>query len=127
MNEKAEKENAFSYTYCAAQQQEIREIRRKYLPTEEDKMAKVRKLDAGVTRKSMAVSITIGVVGCLLLGLGMSCVTSFSGGWFVPGIVIGLAGIAAMAVAYPVYACVIKRERARIAQQIMELTDELMK
>lgn len=32
-----------------------------------------------------------------------------------------------MAAAYPVYNHVVRKERARIAQQIIELTDELLK
>ena len=127
MNENGEKENAFSYTYCASQQQEIREIRRKYLPPEEDKMTQVRKLDAGVTRKGTLKSISLGGIGCLLLGLGLSCTTTFADVWFVPGIIVGMIGIAAMAAAYPVYNHVVRKERARIAQQIIELTDELLK
>lgn len=90
-------------------------------------MTQVRKLDAGVTRKGTLKSISLGVVGCLLLGLGLSCTTTFADVWFVPGIIVGMIGIAAMAAAYPVYNHVVRKERARIAQQIIELTDELLK
>ena len=127
MHENSKQEDSFSYTYSAKQQQEILEIRKKYLPAEEDKMAKIRKLDASVTRKGTLVSVSMGIVGCLLLGAGMSCSMVFAGAWFLPGIVLGLIGIVTMAVAYSVFTHIMRKERARIAQQILELTDELLK
>lgn len=127
MHENSKQEDSFSYTYSAKQQQEILEIRKKYLPAEEDKMARIRKLDASVTRKGTLVSVSMGIVGCLLLGAGMSCSMVFAGAWFLPGIVLGLIGIVTMAVAYPVFTHIMRKERARIAQQILELTDELLK
>ena len=127
MHENSKQEDSFSYTYSAKQQQEILEIRKKYLPAEEDKMAKIRKLDASVTRKGTLVSVSMGIVGCLILGAGMSCSMVFEGAWFLPGIVLGLIGIVTMAVAYPVFTHIMRKERARIAQQILELTDELLK
>ena len=127
MHENSKQEDSFSYTYSAKQQQEILEIRKKYLPAEEDKMAKIRKLDASVTRKGTLVSVSMGIVGCLLLGAGMSCSMVFAGAWFLPGIVLGLIGIVTMAVAYPVFTHIMRKERARIAQKILELTDELLK
>ena len=127
MHENSKQEDSFSYTYSAKQQQEILEIRKKYLPAEEDKMAKIRKLDASVTRKGTLVSVSMGIVGCLLLGAGMSCSMVFTGAWFLPGIVLGLIGIVTMAVTYPVFTHIMRKERARIAQQILELTDELLK
>lgn len=127
MHENSKQEDSFSYTYSAKQQQEILEIRKKYLPAEEDKMARIRKLDASVTRKGTLVSVSMGIVGCLLLGAGMSCSMVFAGVWFLPGIVLGLIGIVTMAVAYPVFTHIMRKERARIAQQILELTDELLK
>lgn len=47
---------AFSYTYSAKQQEEIKKIREKYVPEEADKMERLRKLDRGVTQKSTAIS-----------------------------------------------------------------------
>ena len=66
MNE-IKNEESFSYTYSASRRQEIEEIRKRYLP-QEDKMAQLRRLDAGVTRKGTIASVTLGSVSCLLLG-----------------------------------------------------------
>ena len=45
----------------------------------------------------------------------------------VLGIVVGLAGLVLVALAYPVYNRTQKKERDRIAPQILKLTDELLK
>ena len=45
----------------------------------------------------------------------------------VIGVAIGLVGMIMVALAYPVYNRVLKKERERIAPQILRLTDELMK
>ena len=123
---------SFEYTYSAAQQQEVEHIRQKYLPKEENKMEKLRKLHHSATEKAQTASIAIGVIGALILGTGMSlCMTdigSLLGSLaMVIGIVIGLAGIVLVALAYPVYNRVLKRERERIAPEVLRLTEELLK
>ena len=123
-----EKEHeSFQYTYSAKQQEEIRNIRQKYMPKEENKMEQLRRMDAGVTRKATSISLAIGIVGTLLLGVGMCCCMVWQGVWFLPGIVIGLAGIGILALAYPMYHRIIKKERKKIAPEILRLTEELMK
>ena len=72
MNDKEEKE-IFNYTYSAKEQDEIRNIRKKYMPAEEDKMEQLRRLDSEVYRKPMILSLTVGIIGTLTLGVGMCC------------------------------------------------------
>ena len=79
------RKDTFEYTYSAKQQEEIRKIRQKYLP-QEDKMEQLRKLDRGATKKGTVLSVTVGIVGCLLLGVGMCCTMVWMDRLFVPGI-----------------------------------------
>ena len=72
-------------------------------------------------------SIIIGVIGALILGVGMCCTMVWQGVWFIPGVIIGLIGIAVVAAAYPIYSYVTKKEREKIAPEIIRLTDKLMK
>ena len=116
----------FSYTYSAKEQEEINRIRKKYM-AEENKMEQLRRLDAGGTEKATAVSIIVGIAGALIMGIGMCCAMVWQGIWFIPGIVIGLAGIVVVAMAYPIYQKILKKEREKIAPEIIRLTDELMK
>ena len=117
--------NVFQYTYSAKQQEEIEKIRKKYLPPQEDKMERLRRLDKSATRKGTALSITAGVAGCLLMGVGMCCSMVWMGSLFVPGIILGLLGIALAAAAHPIYVSITKKERRRLAPQILQLTQEL--
>ena len=119
------KHQPFVYSYSAQQQAEIRQIRQKYLPPQEDKLTRLRRLDRGATKKGTRISLLLGVLGCLLLGVGMSCTMVWMGALFVPGILIGLAGIAAVAAAYPLYAHITRKEREKLAPQILQLTEEL--
>jgi hypothetical protein len=117
----------FSYTYSAKQQEEIQQIRAKYLSQEEDKMEHLRHLDQSVAQKGTLISLVVGIIGTLLLGIGMSCTMVWKGMWFVPGIIIGLVGIGMLSLAYPLFTHITKKERERIAPEIIRLTDELMK
>ena len=120
------KKETFEYTYSAKQQQEIENIRKKYLPKEEDKMEQLRRLDRSATKKGTMVSIILGTVSALILGVGMCCTMVWGGRLFIPGIVIGLAGIAGICLAYPLYGRITRRERERLAPEILRLTEELM-
>lgn len=117
----------FEYTYSAKQQEEIEKIRKKYLPKEENKMELLRKLDKDVTKPGMICSLVIGIIGCLLFGMGMCCVLVWAESFFTVGIVIGIAGMAVMGAALPVYQKITAKERKRIAPQILALTEELSK
>lgn len=126
MENNQEKET-FTFTYSAKEQAEIRNIRKKYAVSEEDKMEQLRKLDASVTRKGTTAALIVGIIGTLLLGIGMCCCMVWQSTWFVPGILIGVIGIAVLAAAYPLYNHVTQKEREKIAPEIIRLTDELMK
>ena len=134
--ENKEKET-FNYTYSAKEQEEIKAIRKKYAVQEktEDKMEQLRRLDAAVTQKATSVSLVFGVIGALILGMGMSLAMTdigktigLAGGMaMLIGILIGIVGIVLISVAYPIYNSIIKKEREKIAPEIIRLTDELMK
>jgi len=123
--------HSFEYTYSAQQQQEVEAIRKKYLPKEEDKMEKLRRLHYSATQKAQAASIAIGVLGTLILGTGMSlCMTDLGAGWghmaMVIGILVGILGLVMVALAYPLYNRVLRKERQRIAPEILRLSEELL-
>jgi len=130
--------NGFLYTYSAAEQNELKRIREKYIVDtncEESKIERLRRLDRGVTSKAQTISLTLGIIGILILGLGMSLAMSELSAIFgmseitamIVGIITGLIGGAIASIAYPVYNLTVKREREKIAPEIIRLTDELMK
>lgn len=127
-----ENKETFKMTYSAQQREEIDSIRKKYVLQEPDKMARLRALDAGAERKAAASAIAVGVIGTILMGAGMSLILSDFGAWlgaaaYPVGIALGVAGMAVLSCAYPLYRCRLKKERTKIAPEILRLTDELMK
>ena len=95
-------------------------------------MEQLRKLHHSASRKAQSASIAIGVIGALILGTGMSLFMTKLGSVFgnlsmVIGIIVGLIGMVLVALAYPIYNKVLKKERERIAPEILRLTEELLK
>lgn len=137
MDNKNQKQNGFTYTYSAKEQAELKRIRDKYTsPTEdEDKMARLRRLDASVTNTAQAVALVFGITGVLILGFGMSLIlTDFADilGFgetmeMVIGIPVGVVGGILASLAYPIYNAIVKAKRKKLAPEIIRLTDELMK
>lgn len=132
-----DKNKTFQYSYSAKEQYEIKNIRQKYAASEkvEDKMEQLRRLDASVTKKATAFSLIVGIFGAIVMGSGMSLVMTEIGKKIglssrmamVVGIAVGLVGIILVSAAYPVYNRITKKERKKIAPEIIRLSDELMK
>lgn len=128
-------EQTYQYTYRAKEQSEVEHIRKKYLPAQEDKMEQLRRLDRSATQKAQAWAIATGVIGALILGAGMSLFMSDLGrilGAYqslamVIGVSVGVVGLVLIALAYPVYNRVLKKQRQRIAPEILRLSEELLK
>ena len=130
-----ENKEGFEFTYSAKEQEEIKRIRKKYAAPaeEEDKMAQLRRLDAGVYSKATTAALVIGIIGALVMGLGMSIVMTDIGAALgtilamIVGVGIGVIGIVLICLAYPMYTRTLKKEREKIAPEILRLSDELMK
>ena len=134
--EHSNENGGFQYSYSAREQAEVKRIREKYTPsTEEDKLERLRRLDARATQRAQVVSLVFGIIGALVFGFGMSlCMTEF-GLHFLPGrtssmvlgVLLGAVGGVLAAAAYPMYQVVLRRERDKVAPEILCLTDELLK
>ena len=127
-----ENKEGFSFTYSAQQQKEVEAIRKKYLPQEADKMEQLRRLHAIPTQKAQMTSLVVGIIGVLIMGTGMSvCLTDIGAALgslaMVIGILVGIMGMVLIALAYPIYNRVLKKQRDKIAPEILRLSDELLK
>lgn len=122
-----ERQETFSYNYSASQQAEIRNIRDKYIKKEESKMEQLRRLDASVTKPGMIAALSVGIISILVMGFGMCCSMVWMDSLFIPGIIIGIAGMAGLGASYPLYLHITKKQREKLAPEIIRLTDELMK
>lgn len=117
----------FSYEYSASRQEEIDQIRQKYIPKESTKMDELRILDKKADMAGLVPALAAGILGILIFGTGMSCILVWTDTLLIPGIIIGIIGLALMGAAYPLNSMLVKKKRAKLAPQILKLTEELMK
>lgn len=117
----------FEYTYSADRQKEVEAIRRKYVPKEEDKMEQLRKLDRDTERTGTMAAVIVGVIGVLIFGSGLSLSMVWTETMLMLGIILGVIGVGVMAAALPVYKAVTKKQREKVAPQILALSEELLK
>ncbi len=133
MNTMNQNGSDFNYSYSSKRNEEILKIRNKYEAPEETKMERLRRLDSSVGRKASVAALSVGIIGTLIFGIGMSIFLSdefaavFAGAAVPVGIVAGVLGLALLGAAYPLYSHIFKKESERLAPEIIRLTDELMK
>ena len=122
-------ENSFHYKYSAVENREIEEIRKKYLPAVESKIDELKRLDAQVEKAGVANALCIGIVGSLIFGLGLCFAMHVLGTGVLTmllGIMLGLAGILMMSMAYPVYRKTQQKMKEELTPRILALSNELI-
>lgn len=117
--------NTFEYNYSAEKAKEVESIRRKYERPVEDKFEQLKALDRQAERRGLILSIAIGIVGTLILGTGMSIVMVGQIIYFVPGVIIGIVGVIGVCSAYPIYKNVTKKDREKVAEQVLTLVKQI--
>ena len=125
-------ENTFQYTYDAKMSQEVQRIRQKYLPHEQTDLQKLKALDAKVKRAPDVFAYIYGSISAIIMGAGMSLVMTDIGAYFgivdsmIPGIGIGLVGMALALTTYPIYKAMLTARKKKYAPQILELSEKLI-
>lgn len=116
----------FSYSYSSKEQKQLEKIREKYISKEEKESVYdvVRKVDESVTSMGTIAGLVIGIVFALIFGTGLSMILVWEE-FFVIGIVIGVFGLIGMCFAYPAYMYVTKKQREKVAPEIIRLTEEI--
>lgn len=119
----------FHYTYKApteAQRREIANIRKQYTTPEdtESKLDRLRRLDSRVKSLSTMIPLVVGIIGCLIMGVGMTMVLQWD--LTVGGIIVGVLGVLMMLPAYPVYRYVLRYCKQKYGAEILQLSDELL-
>lgn len=127
--EKQEK-NTFEYTYSAPTETErkvIDNIRRQYVTEQKEKDAftRLKELDGKVKNTAIVWSLIFGVVGTLIFGLGLTMILEWS--VWLWGVVFMAIGAIPVALAYPVYNFFIARGKKKHGQEIVELSEKLLK
>ena len=122
-------DNKFKYSYSAPtelERREIESIKKNYEggDSESSKLSRLRKLDAFVNNSAMAAGISIGVIGLLIFGLGMSLILEWQ--IYLWGIVLAALGAVPIAAAYPLYKFVLNRNKKKYGSEILSLSKELL-
>lgn len=108
------------------------QIRSQYTEPQHTELDALKALDRKVKRPAHLFTGTFGTLSALVLGVGMSLLMSDFGALlglldFPAGLAAGVAGILLLVGTYPLYCRTLKQERARVAPEILRLSDELMK
>lgn len=105
------------------------QLANEYAPKDASKIVALRKLDAKAKMPATIAVYTIGIVAALVMGMGMclsmKVIGDGSTGMFVIGVVLGILGIAAAGINYPLYKKLIARGKEKYAYEIMELAREI--
>ena len=118
-------DSVFRYSYSAKQNEEVQAIRNKYLPQPESKLEELKRLDQCVHSAGMALSLGVGIIGCMIFGIGMCFAMQVVGQSVALGAFIGAWGMAVMIAAYPVYRSYFRKAKAKHQPRILELIAEL--
>lgn len=118
----------FKYTYsaCTAEERkEIDAIRRQYdAQAATDALTRLRSLDRRVKVLSKGVGCAVGLIGCLLFGLGLSMVLTWE--LWLWGSIVAVLGAVPMAAAYPCFRAVLRYGKHKYGDEIVRLSDELL-
>ena len=126
-------QNTFSYNYNAEENQQVNDIRSKYLPRQESPLEQLKAMDAKVKRPANVFAYIYGSLSAIIMGAGMSLVMTDIGATLgmentmLPGIIIGVVGMALALTTYPIHKKMLASRRKKHAPQILELSEKLMK
>jgi Flp pilus assembly protein TadB len=119
--------NTFNYTHSAAKNKEVENIRKKYMPHEESKLEKLKKLDLRAQTAGMIESLCIGIVGSLVFGVGMCFFLKVFTGELWVTVLFMLLGVLLMLPAYPIYKHISKKTRKKLTPEILRLSEEVIR
>lgn len=118
-------ERTFSYTYNAKENQEVLNIRKKYMLQQDSKLEELKRLDAMVQNSGVRESLITGIGGALVFGVGFCLTMKVIGNAVWLGVILGQIGAVGIIFAYPVYRKYFAKAKARYAPRILRLTEEL--
>ena len=119
--------NTFSYNYSATRNKEVESIRRKYMPHEESKLERLKKLDLRVQMAGTIESLGFGIVGALVFGIGMCLFLDvFTGAAWLSALFM-IIGSLIMIPAYPIYRHITRKTKAELTPEILRLSKEIIK
>lgn len=110
----------------------VQKIRTQYTEKEHSQVDALKKLDAKVKRPVNVFAYIFGGIGAIIMGSGMSLVMSDIGNVLgmtssmLPGVIIGIIGIAMLLANYPIYKGLLSSRKKKYAGQVLALSNKIM-
>ena len=107
-------------------------IRAQYVEKESSELDTLRELDRKVRRPANIFAYIFGSIAAIIMGAGMSLVMTDIGAMvgilnpLVPGIVVGIIGMALALVNYPMYKAILGNRKKRYGDEILSLSEKIM-
>ena len=111
----------------------VQKIRTQYTEKQHTQLDELKELDNKVKRPANMFSYIFGTISAIIMGCGMSLVMTDIGTQLgmtetmVPGIVIGVIGMAMAILNYPIYKGILSSRKKKYADKIIALSDKVMK
>jgi len=116
------------------QQFMAQKIRTQYMEKQFTELDELRALDSKVKRPANIFAYTFGSISAVVMGAGMSLVMTDIGSMIgmgentlIPGIAVGIVGMAAAIINYPIYKKILCSRRKKYADKIIDLSDKIIK
>ena len=110
----------------------VQKIRTQYTEKEHTQLDELKALDKKVKKPANVFAYVFGSFSAIVMGAGMSLVMTDVGAMIgmaetmVPGIVIGVVGLALVILNYPIYKGILGSRKKKYADKIIALSDKLM-
>lgn len=110
----------------------VQKIRSQYTENEHTELDALKALDAKVKKPANIFAYSYGALGTIVMGAGMSLAMTDIGtviglsSAMVPGIVVGVAGLAVVCTTYPIYKKLLASRKKKYAPEILKLSESLM-
>lgn len=107
-------------------------IRTQYMEKTPSELDELRELDSKVKRPANVFAYTFGSVSAIVMGAGMSLVMTDIGAVIgiasamVPGVAIGVVGIAMAILTYPLYKGILSSRKRKYSAEILALSEKIM-
>ena len=112
----------------------VQKIRTQYTEKEHTGLDDLRELDKKVKRPANVFSYIFGSIGAIVMGAGMSLVMTDIAEQIrlgidpmLPGILVGIVGMFMVIINYPIYKGILGARRKKYANEIIALSDKIMK
>ena len=111
----------------------VQKIRTQYTEKEHTELDELKELDKKVKRPANVFAYVFGSASAIIMGSGMSLVMPDIGSsigvknGMAPGIIIGIIGMLMAIINYPIYKKTLSSRKRKYADQIMKLSDKIMK